>query len=380
MRIGFDVAQTCTPRAGCGWAADLLVRAIAEVAPEHDLYLYHHFGTWLNPDTSRGTHLSNGNTAEPLARLSVKAARELWTTVESGECQLPGDPDIVHANSYQAPKVGTAKLVYTVYDMSFWTYPEFTTEENRLVCQRGTLDAVSRAAGLVFISESARREFDSLFPGLCEKRGITTKVALLGSRFPNVESSRDLIGGGNWLAIGSLEPRKNYEGLLDAFDCYWIKSKRKRKLTIAGGSGWKSQSLQQRIKEMEARGMVKYVGYIDDAELKRLYRDSLALLFPSHYEGFGLPVVEAMSQGCPVITRRNTSLPEVGGLAAIYYNDTSEDLAERMLKLEIDSDFYLERSALALRQARQFDWKITARNVLELYDEVLASRSRNLQD
>src|ERR1700730_14467444 len=272
MRIGFDVAQTCVPKAGCGWATDLLVRALAEVAPADEFYLYHHFGTWLNPDTANGTHLSQTNTMEPLTRLSVKAARELWVAVESGKHQLPGDPDIVHANCYQSPKVGSAKLVYTVYDMSFWTYPEFTTEDNRLACQSGTLDAVSRAAGLVFISESARREFDSLFPSLCEKRGIRTKVALLGSRFPNVASFREKVGDGNWLAVGSLEPRKNYQGLLDAFASYWAKSKRKRKLTIAGGGGWKSQALQQRIKELEARDMVSYLGYVDDSRLQQLYR------------------------------------------------------------------------------------------------------------
>jgi glycosyltransferase involved in cell wall biosynthesis len=160
--------------------------------------------------------------------------------------------------------------------------------------------------------------------------------------------------------------------LLDAFASYWTKSKRKRKLTIAGGSGWKSQALQQRIKELEARDMVSYLGYVGDSRLQQLYRDSFALLFASHYEGFGLPVVEAMSQACPVITRRNTSLPEVGGSAAIYYDDSGEDLAEWMLKLETDSDCYLEHSNLALTQARRFDWNKTARNVLDLYDEVFS--------
>jgi hypothetical protein len=190
MRIGFDVAQTCSAKAGCGWVADLLARALAAEAPKDDIYLYHHFGTWFNEDTSNGTHLSQANTKEPFSLLSANAARELWTAVASGQCELPGSPDIVHANCYQAPRVGSAKLVYTVHDVSFWVYPEYTTEVNRLVCQQGILDAVSRAAGFVFVSQSTRDEFEKIFPGLCSRRNIAAIVAPHASRFLNLPSPR----------------------------------------------------------------------------------------------------------------------------------------------------------------------------------------------
>jgi glycosyltransferase involved in cell wall biosynthesis len=373
MRIGFDVAQTCEPKAGCGWVADLLARTLAEEAPEDEIYLYHHFGTWLNEDTSKGTHLSQPNTKEPFCPLSVDAARELWTAVASGQRELPGSPDIVHSNCYQAPKVGSAKLVYTVHDVTFWVYPEFTTEVNRLVCQRGVLEAVSRAAGLVFVSESTRNEFEKIFPGLCSRRNIATVVAANASRFPNLQGPRIEVPPGGWLAVGSLEPRKNYGALLDALERYREQSKVRRPLTIAGGSGWKSEEIRRRIQELEQRGTVRYLGYVSEEKLKQLYRDAFALVFPSHYEGFGLPIVEAMSQGCPVITRRNSSLEEVGGSAALYYNDTVEDLVQCMLSLEDSRDSYLERSRLSLAQARKFDWSMTARRVLELYHSVLES-------
>jgi glycosyltransferase involved in cell wall biosynthesis len=371
MRIGFDVAQTCTSKSGCGWAADLLAKALVESAPANEIYLYHHFGTWLNPDTSRGTHLSQQNVKEPFRSMSVGDARRLWATVAAGDRELPGDPEVVHSNCYQSPKVGSAKLVYTMYDMSFWVHPEYTTEQNRLVCQQGTLEAVSRAAGFVFISQSTRNEFEKIFPGFCDRRNVAVAVAPLASRFPNLREPRSDIPSGGWLAVGSLEPRKNYLALLDALERYWKRSKVQRQLTIAGGAGWRSEEIRERIVQLEGRGLVRYLGYVSEERLKQLYREAFALIFPSHYEGFGLPIIEAMSQGCPVITRRNSSLEEVGGSAALYYNQVNDDLDQWMLKLESLDDFYLERSASALSQAHNFDWKITAGKVLELYHRLL---------
>ena len=371
MRIGFDVAQTCAPKAGCGWAADLLAKALVERAPEDEFYLYHQFGAWLNPDTSKGTHLLQPNVREPFRSMSVGAARKLWAAVAAGECELPGSPEIVHANCYQAPRVGSAKLVFTVYDMSFWIHPEFTTEENRLVCQEGTLEAVSRADGFVFISQSARNEFERIFPGFCDRQNVAAAVAPLASRFPILREPRTVISFGGWLAVGSLEPRKNYGALLDALEKYWERSQIRRQLTIAGGSGWKSEEIRRRISELEGRGMVQCLGYVSEERLRQLYGESYALIFPSHYEGFGLPIVEAMSQGCPVITRKNTSLEEVGGSAALYYNDTVEGLVETMIRLENLPELYLERSNLALNQAKEFAWDRTATIVLELYHRLL---------
>jgi glycosyltransferase involved in cell wall biosynthesis len=371
MRIGFDVAQTCAPKAGCGWAADLLARALVARAPADEFYLYHHFGGWLNPDTSKGTHLLQPNVKEPLRSMSVGAARKLWAAVAAGDCELPGNPEILHANCYQAPEAGSAKLVFTVYDMSFWIHPEFTTEENRLVCQEGTLEAISRADGFVFISQSTRREFERIFPGFCDRQNVAASVAPLASRFPSVSEPYSVIPSGGWLAVGSLEPRKNYGTLLDALENYWERSQVRRPLVLAGGSGWKSEGTRERMLELEGRGLVRYLGYVSEERLRKLYGESFALVFPSHYEGFGLPIVEAMSQGCPVITRRNTSLEEVGGSAALYYDDTVEDLVETMIQLENQPELYLQRSKLALDQARKFDWDLTAKIVLELYRRVL---------
>jgi hypothetical protein len=372
VKIGFDVAQTCEEKAGCGWAADLLIRALAVAAPQSEFFLYHQFGSRLNWSIRSGTHLAEANVSEPFGRVSVRRARKILEAAAQSGTPLPGNPEIVHANSFQAPRVGPAHLVYTVYDISFWIHPEYTTEANRIICQAGTLDAIERAKGFVFISRNAQNEFERLFPGLLERRGILATVACLGSRFPTVETSRSSFANGHWLAVGSLEPRKNYETLLSAMESYWPRSVVRRPLTIVGGQGWKSETLRARISSLQSQGIVHFAGYVADDQLSELYRYAFALLFPSHYEGFGLPILEAMSQACPVITRNHSSLTEVGGTAAIYAENDPAQIADKMLQLENDQDVYTTVSNQSLLQAAKFSWKKAALEVLELYAKLLA--------
>lgn len=370
MRIGFYVAQTCLPKSGRGWVANLLAKALAEIAPEHHLDLYHHSEFFLNADTSAGTAAAR-NVGEPFRGLSPAAARGIWAAVAAGAQELPGNPDIVHTNCFETPPVGSAKLVYTIHDVSFWIHPEFTSEENRLIWQQGVLEAIGRAAAFVFISQSLLDEFECIFPGLMEKKRVRHKVVLLASRFEPVAQPHSKLPNGDWLAVGSLEPRKNYETILAAFQKYFDQSTIKRRLTIAGGRGWKSDNVRARINKLEHQGLVKYEGYVEDARLQELYSNAFGLIFLSHYEGFGLPIVEAMSQACPVITRRNSSLPEVGGSAAIYCDNDAAEIANAMLRLERDGPYYLATSHASWTHAKRFSWSTAAEKVLDLYRQLV---------
>jgi glycosyltransferase involved in cell wall biosynthesis len=374
MRIGLDVAQTCVERLGCGWVADGIATAMAEVCSQDDVILYHQFGDWINWSTSKGTVIERPNVSTPFFESSWIAGKIAWKRIRERKAELPGNPEIVHSHCFQAPFVGSARLVYTVYDLSIWTHPEFTTEVNRLNCQRGMLDAIHFARGLVFISESSRRDFFQLFPGLGRRKGLVTTVILLASRFRCIEKARSSFNHGAWLSVGSLEPRKNFDVLLDAFEIYWERSKSRRKLWLAGGKGWKSEGTWKRIRDLEAQGVVQHRGYVSDTELQDLYRDAFALVFPSHYEGFGLPVVEAMSQACPVITSNNASLPEVGGDAVLYWDGKSaKTLAAAMLELEQDEKLYVRSSIKSLERAQTFSWEKTALELRGFYDQVAAT-------
>jgi glycosyltransferase involved in cell wall biosynthesis len=372
MRIGFDVAQTCRERTGCAWYADSLARAMVEVAPANNYILYHQFGRLINGETRKGSYIEHPSVSMPFWRRNAARAREIWGRIDSGG-SLAGNPEIVQSNSFQVVKTGGAKLVFVVYDVSFWACPEFTTEVNRLACQRGVLSALTQADGLIFISESTKNEFRTAVPGWLERSNKPIATIPLASRL--------LPGTGNkpgqkfWLAVGSLEPRKNYDALFSALDVYWRRSKRPSQVWMVGPAGWKNDRLKKRARELENNGRIRVLGQVDDNNLAALYQQALALIFPSWYEGFGLPVLEAMQCGCPVICSNRTSLSEIGNDAVCYIDPESpESICEAMLALEGDSDLRHQYRDAGMRRASQFSWRRNAMATLEFYRQVLESQ------
>lgn len=375
MKIGFDVAQTCSERAGCAWYADSLIRAMVARAPDHYYFLYHQFGDWINSDTETGTRIDSPQVTPTFLDVSPAEAGRIWTSPEELVVKT-GAPDIVHANSFRAPRVPGAKLVFTVYDVSFWARPEYSTEDNRITCQQGLLDALGNADGFVFISQSARDEFERFLPGWMEANQKPWQVTPLATRHTDWVPV-DNPSGDYWLAVGSLEPRKNYDTLLQAFVEYHARSSNPLPLKIAGGKGWKSESTRSRIAQLASEGIVEYLGYVPDEQLPELYGNARALVFPSHYEGFGLPPLEAMHCGCPVICSQNTSLREVGGDVARYIEpDDTNTIVEAMLELESCDDQPNLRQR-SYDQAMTFNWDRTAEATLKFYSQVTACDKNN---
>ncbi len=377
MRIGFDVAQTCVERAGCGWYADSLARALAEeTAGRHELILYHHFGDWVNASCARGTEIHAPHVFMPLRALDAAEAWQVWANPADPRL---GRPDIIHGASVRAPRVAGAKTVFTVHDLAFWAVPQFATEANRRVCQAGTLGALFNADGLLFISQSARDEFERFLPGWIEEREMPHAIIHHGARAVPPEAATELPGGLSpsepfWLAVGTLEPRKNYEALLAALGPYRARSASPAPLVVVGGAGWKSDALRVGLSRAEAAGAVRCLGYVDDTGLSALYRRARGLVFPSWYEGFGLPVLEALSHGCPVICSDRTSLPEVGGDAVRYVNPAAPETIVAAM-LEVEETPREPRAEIGRRQAAKFTWADTAKKTLRFYAEVMARKS-----
>ena len=371
MRIGFDVSQTCTERAGCAWYADSLVRAMVEVAPENEYFLYHQFGNWINDDTSRGTFLEHPSVKMPFRGMPAQKAREMWRD-RGGELLPAGDPEIVQSNSFQVIPKGRAKLVFVVYDVSFWVCPEFTTEGNRLNCQYGVLEALKQADGFLFISESAKKEFETVLPGwLARTAKPSAAIALAARSQPiNAQEAKERF----WLAVGSIEPRKNYDALFSAIKLYRQHSLDPSPVWIAAPTGWKNDELKKRASELEARGWIRMLGYVNEETLGALYQQAFGFVFPSWYEGFGLPVLEAMQSGCPVICSNRTSLPEVGGEAPLYIDPSQpESICDAMIALEQDSARRRRCCEVGLNRATDFSWPRTAAATLDFYARVLQS-------
>ena len=251
----------------------------------------------------------------------------------------------------------------------------------------GCFDGVFRSAiaadWVVAISEASRAHYLSVFPHFAEDR---IRVIYPCSRFADstTEGRRpkaleNVPAGGYWLSVGTIEPRKNQRRLAEAYARYLALGGAPMPLVLAGGKGWLMEDFQEHLSELGIAAHVVMTGYVSDEELIWLYRNCYANLYPSLFEGFGLPVLEGMQFGAPTLASRSTSIPEVAGDAAILLAPEDTDgWAQAMLRLAANRVERDQLSAAAREQAGRFDWKRSATSLLQLYEEALASPKRRM--
>jgi glycosyltransferase involved in cell wall biosynthesis len=383
MHVGFDISQTGSGKAGCGYFAHAMIQAMLKLAPEHRYSLFPSFGDFyfdalmpiLNPYSGREVHYGPRH-------LSRETARVFWTGSHV-EASL-GRPDVVHANNFWCPvQLASSRLIYTLHDMGFVVDPAWTTEANRVSCFDGVFRSAMAADWVVAVSETSRAHYLSVFPHFPEDR---IRVIYPCSRFadPIMEGKRpraleDVPTAGYWLNVGTIEPRKNQRGLAEAYARYLALGGAPMPLILAGGKGWLMDDFQAQLSELGITAHVVMTGYVSDEELIWLYRNCYANLYPSLFEGFGLPVLEGMQFGAPTITSNSTSIREVSGDAAILLApEDTEGWAQAMLRLAANRAERDQLSAAARKQAGRFDWKMSAMSLLELYKEAVASPKRRM--
>jgi len=373
MKIGFDVSQTGAGKAGCGYFAAGLLAALAAVDRDNDYVLYPAFGDfWWEPRPKAclrpaGSRFRPG----PTFRRFWNQKRFFRQPPADFEARL-GNPDIVHTNNFFCPTgLARARLVYTLYDLSFLDNPAWTTEGNRTGCFDGVFRAATTADYVVSISEYSLDHFLRIFPQYPRSR---TVVAPLASRFSTASPHTrpriaDAIApGGYWLCVGTIEPRKNHERLFAAYAAWRKETGGDMPLVLAGGKGWLMDDVARTVGELGIADHLVFTGYVSDAELAWLYANCHAFLYPSLFEGFGLPVLEAMSLGAAVICSDATSLPEVAGEAALMVDPLDvAGLARAMAKLADDAALREALRQKSLARAGCFSWDRTAQVVRDAY-------------
>jgi glycosyltransferase involved in cell wall biosynthesis len=381
MQIGFDISQTGAGKAGCCYFAHALLKALLELAPEHHYSLFPSFGDFYfdammpirNPYSGRKVHYGPRH-------LSRESARVFWTGSET-ETSL-GSPDILHANNFWCPiQLTSSRLIYTFYDMGFASEPTWTTEANRLGCFDGVFRSAMAADWVVTISEASRSDYLKLFPHFPKDRirviypcSRFTDSTAMGKRPKALDS---VPVRGYWLNVGTIEPRKNQQRLVEAYARYLALGGAPMPLVLAGGKGWLMDDFNKQLSELEINTQIVMTGYVSDDELIWLYRNCYANLYPSLFEGFGLPVLEGMQFGAPTLSSKATSLPEVAGDAAILLDPEDVDAwTQAMLHLSHHTDQRLKMCTASRKRAAQFDWKSSATSLLALYEEAAASPKR----
>jgi glycosyltransferase involved in cell wall biosynthesis len=378
MKIGFDVSQTGSKRTGCGNFAYSLLRALAEEPLQHDYVLYPTFGDYFfDPDWPRSTYLPdrpNFTRGGPRHREHY-ALQRFWSAPPSDLEARFGNPDIIHSNNFFCPLgMRNARLIYTLYDLSFLENPEWHVEANRVSCFEGVFQASLHADHILAISQFSKQHFLEVFPHYPTER---VSVVHLGSRFSRRQGMTQprglerLIPQQFWLCVGTLEPRKNHARLLNSYAKLKAAPGQTRPLVIAGAKGWRTEHLDRLIDDLRLNDHVIATGYLSDDAMQWLYQNCYAALYPSLFEGFGLPVLEAMSQGAAVIASNATSIPEIAGDAALLVDPYSEEeIFAAMLRLSGNNQLRAQLQVRAFERACQFGWEATARRTLECYEEV----------
>lgn len=365
-------------KAGCGYYAAALLDALLAVGGDHAFTLLGSFGDFVHqplqalqpprPDCRWGPR--------HLLRSQVEG---FWRDRQRVAGLLAG-MDLVQANNFWCPPWPLRPaLVYTLYDMSFAEHPAWHRERNRLGCFNGVQRAAVNADWIVAISQASRQAFLRHFPHVPAER---VRVIYPGSRFdqPGFQVRPRRPRSAPWLerrpfllSTGTIEPRKNQLFLLEVYARFRARGGSAIPLVLAGGQGWLMDDFQQHLAACPWSSDVHWLGYVSDAELAWLYRHCLINLYPSHYEGFGLPVLEGLGFGAPVICSDRTSLPEIVGDAGVLLPpDGAEAWVAALERLVAEPQQRLSLAEAGRRRARQFDWQGSAQALLELYGEAVA--------
>ena len=385
MRIGFDISQTNAPnRAGCGYYAHALITSLLSMNgnQEHEFHLFPSFGDFYHDASMPPISTYIGHSSYGPRHKTIQECQGYWLNSDL-ESTL-NDLDIVHSNNFWCPdQLKNTRLIYTFYDFGFLINPdEWTTEVNRNACFSGALKAAVYADFIVAISEYSKSHFLNTFPSYPSDR---IRVIHPPSRFDNkyIEPSKPislalLQPEKFWLAVGTLEPRKNHKLLLEAYMIYLGKGGEPFPLIFTGGSGWMSDDFKNKVLSLKEKAPIIMTGYLSDSELVWLYQNCFANLYPSLFEGFGLPVLEAMQFGAPTICSNNSSLPEVSGNAAIQASPDDPELwAASMMSLIQDPTKRQNMKKAGYIQKEKFNSISNASQIIEIYKDTLALPKRN---
>lgn len=376
MKISFDISQCSNQRTGCGLYAKSLIEAILEIDQLNYYYLQASFGDrFFEPNFNLNNEIySRPNSSIKNFFSSSDLAFSFWQSSNLEE--KLNFPDIIHSNNFWCPNnLTSSKLIYTLYDLSFIENPNWATEHNRINCFNNVYKASILADFIVTISNQSKNHFLELFPHYPSER---IQIISPGSRFNIAENHTkpkvaDHLKSNNfWLSVGTIEPRKNYIFLLKAYALYLKKSLNPMPLVIVGKMGWLMNDFENEISRLQLNEYVFHINYLSDNDLHWFYRNCFANLFPSLFEGFGLPVLESISLGVATLVSNLPSLIEIGGSDLIYLNpDDEKAWANQMLKLTIDSQYKNNLADRGLKRSKNFSLQLSANSLLDLYNKAL---------
>ncbi len=380
MRIALDGTPFLIEKTGIGHYTANLIQALAELEPELDLVAFTLSlrGAHRLKDQVQGLPVQAYGFNLPANLLYYRIWPHLRVLPAEG---LLGPFDVFHATNYQAPALKRAALVMTIHDLNFVRFPEMQSKGIRRF-MRTLPRLAATAAAILTDSEFTASEVGDILGIGPEKVHVVYPGLDKRFRRPESEEIERALDCFRLQApyvayVGNMHPRKNLYTLIEAYGLLRARGLEHR-LAVIGGGGLGALNnreyvkLTQMVSQAGLEDVVTFTGYVPDKWLPALLSGSDALVLPSLYEGFGLPPLEAMACGVPVLVSRRASLPEVVGEAGMYLEDPldAEEIADSLGRLLDDAPARDKLRELGYAQARSFDWADTARRTLDIYREV----------
>jgi len=381
LRVGINATPLLSPLTGIGNYITHLAAAL-DAGGEVDLYAF--YGrTWkhsrpaplvedlaFNPNASRARDV--------LKRFApwVRDMRHAQQQLLFGHGARRNAIELYHEPNY-VPFRADVPVVITVHDLSWLRYPGTHPPDRVRWLRREMPRAIERAAAILVDSEFTRREVLAAFArhpqdvhavhlGVArEFRPRSPEDTLISLR------EMDLVHGEYLLTVGTIEPRKNVVHALAAYALLPATLRKRYPLVVAGVGGWRAAGLERKLRALANAGQIRMLGHVPHRHLPNLYAGAAAFLYPSHYEGFGLPPLEAMASGVPALVSDRASLPEVTGDAAMMIDPERPELTSAKIEALLESD--ADRADFARRgllRAGQFTWETCARGTLGVYHAI----------
>ncbi|HEY0284803.1 MAG TPA: glycosyltransferase family 1 protein [Vicinamibacterales bacterium] len=371
MRIVIDYRPALRARTGVGEHIHQVTSALAQTGSDE---ITAFSSSWKDRvPAARATELPGVRIVDlrvPVTALNLAWHRLRWPPIEA---LAGGEYDIAHSPHPLLLPARSAAQIVTIHDLHFLSHPERTSAEIRRDYPALVRAHAHRADRIIVVSRFVAGEVQRLL-GIAPDR-----ISVCPNGAPQWKGPAAVAGAGGYLLyVGTIEPRKNVRGLLDAYARLLARRADAPRLVIAGRAEPDGSALLAAMNQPPLAGHVEYRGYVTTEEREALYKGAQALVLPSFEEGFGIPALEAMSAGVPVVVSNRGALPEVVGDAGLFIDpDDAESLAAALERLGGDPDLRATCARRGLDRARQFTWTQTAHAVRRAYEEAkLARRHR----
>lgn len=377
MRILIDFTQIPLSRTGVGVYADHLVANIIPLLSKDELLIL-----VVQSDDLLIRETVSGKVNVQLLTIPSRVFRNRALLMAFEQLVLPvlawaNGSDLIHSLHYTHPLFSLTPRVVTIHDLTFLIFPELHTLVRRVIMPFFIRRAMKNAEALIFVSKATLDDAARLLPIGCNLRCVVPLgVAPFRPISKDDRSSKEILSRFDvyqpyLLFLGTLEPRKNIVRIVEAFERV-AESHPTLCLVLAGKLGWHTSEIASAIEHSSVRSRIRHLGFVTEAEKASLLHNCAALVYPSLYEGFGLPVLEGMAAGAPVITSNISSMPEVAGDAALLVDPTSvEAIASAMEELAWDMDLVANLRRAGPIQASAFTWKNTAESTCAIYRSVI---------